>query len=402
MFTYFFFALRSEGIPVTILEWMTLIEALNMGLADSSLSRFYRLARSVLVKSETHFDRYDLAFMRCFGNTEVPDEIADRVAEWLRDPLPQYLFTEEERNELIKNLGMPDWEELKAALEERLRTQDAPHHGGNRWIGTGGTSPFGHSGFHPGGVRIGGDSYGRSAVKVAAERKYRDYRSDEIIGIRQFETALRKLRRFSTRVDGPKDLPDLDETVNETCRNGGLLKIVMTRPRKNTVKLIVLSDVGGSMQPYAKICGRLFSAVHKATHFKDIRFFYFHNCVYDYLYDDAGISSRRAVKTDDLMNNFNSDYKVILIGDASMAPSELLMPNGIIYWGETNEEPGLSRLKRIAGKFPYSVWLNPIPEKYRASDYGAKTIRIISEVFPMFELSPDGLDNAVKKLMVRK
>ena len=402
MFTGFFFALRQEGIPVSIVEWMTLMEALNIGIADSSLSRFYHLARSILVKSETQFDQYDVAFQRYFRGIEAPVKLLDQVSQWLSNPLPPYLFSEEERDELIRKLGMPDWEKLRAALEERLRTQDGLHHGGNHWIGTGGTSPFGHSGFHPGGIRIGGDSYGRSAVKVAAQRNYIEYRSDETIGIRQFEMALRKLRQFSTRIDGPKDQLDLDETINETSRNAGTLKLVWTRPRKNTVKLIVLMDIGGSMQGYAKLCSQLFSAVHKATHFKDIRFYYFHNCIYDYLYEDFGNIRRRSVKTNDFLRTFDSEYKVILVGDASMAPSELLQPDGIIYWGETNEDPGLTWLQRIARRFPYSIWLNPISEKYWDTTYGYRTIQIVREVFPMFELTLEGLEMAIKKLVVRK
>jgi len=401
MFVDFFFTLRGEGVPVSIVEWMTLMQALYMGMADSSLTRFYYLARSVLVKSETFFDQYDIAFQRYFKGVETPAGLLDQVSQWLANPLPPYLFSEEERNALIRELGTPDWEKLRAELEERLRTQDAPHHGGNRWIGTGGTSPFGHSGFHPGGIRIGGESYGRSAVKVAAERNYVEYRSDETLGIRQFETALRKLRQFSTRLDGPKDELDLEGTIDETCRNAGTLRLVWTRPRKNTVKLIVLMDIGGSMYPYANICSQLFTAVHKASHFKDIRFYYFHNCIYDSMYDGAD-SMRRSIKTTDVIKMFDSDYKVILVGDAAMAPSELLLPNGIIYWDQSNEDPGLTWLKRIAGKFPYNVWLNPISEKNWDDTYGAQTIQLVSEVFPMFELTLEGLDRAIKKLMVRK
>ena len=402
MFTNFFFTLREEGVPVTIVEWMTLMEALCLGMADSSLTQFYYLARSILVKSETHFDQYDIAFQRYFKGIEAPAKLIDQVSQWLENPLPSYLFTEEERRELIEKLGMPDWEKLRAALEERLKTQDGAHHGGNRWIGTGGTSPFGHSGFHPGGVRIGGASYGRSAVKVAAERNYVEYRSDETIGIRQFEMALRKLRQFSTRLDGPKDELDIDGTIDETSRNAGTLKLVWTRPRKNTVKLIVLMDIGGSMHQHAKICSQLFSAVHKATHFKDIRFYYFHNCIYDFVYEDSDGYIRETIKTTDMMKMFDSDYKVILVGDASMAPSELMMQNGIIYWDKSNDEPGITWLKRIARKFPYSVWLNPIQEKRWDTTHGFYTIQMIREVFPMFELTLEGIDRAVKKLMVRK
>jgi uncharacterized protein with von Willebrand factor type A (vWA) domain len=402
MFTSFFYTLRQEGIPVSITEWMTLMEALSAGLANSSLTGFYYLGRAILVKSESYFDQYDLAFQKYFYGIETSDRLLDLVNEWMANPLPAKMFSEEERDELLRKLGLPDWESLKAALEERLRTQDGAHHGGDHWIGTGGTSPFGHSGFHPGGMRIGGESYGRSAVKVAAERNYKDYRHDKTIGVRQFEVALRRLRQFSTRVDGAKDQLDLDDTIDETSKNAGRLTLVWTRPRRNAVKVIVLMDVGGSMTPYANICSQLFTAVHKASHFKDLRFYYFHNCIYDYLYFDSSIDLSKAVKTDDIMRLLNSDYKLIIIGDATMAPSELLMKGGIIYWDLYNDEPGIVWLKRIARKFPHNVWLNPSSEKYWEYSYGAKTLKMVREIFPMYELTLDGLDQAIKRLMVRK
>ncbi|OLN32250.1 vWA domain-containing protein [Desulfosporosinus metallidurans] len=402
MYTNFFYQLRREGVPVSITEWMTLMEALSVGLAESSLSGFYYLARAVLVKSESHFDQYDLAFQSYFQGIETPEQLLDQVSEWMANPLPAKMFSEEERNELLKKLGLPDWESLKTSLEERLRKQDGPHHGGNTWIGTGGTSPFGHSGFHPGGVRIGGDSHGQSAVKVASERNYRDYRSDTTLGVRQFEVALRRLRQFSTRLDGVKDQLDLEDTIDETCKNAGQLKLVWTRPRKNSVKVIVMMDAGGSMVSYAKICSQLFSAVHKSSHFKDLKFYYFHNCIYDLLYLDGSCNPRKAIKTEDILRSLNSDYKVIIIGDASMAPSELMMSDGNIFWDLGNDEPGITWLQRIAKKFPYNVWLNPIPEGYWERVHGYQTIKMVRDTFPMYELTLEGLDRAIKKLMVRK
>ncbi len=402
MYTNFFYALRREGVPVSITEWMTLMEALSVGLAESSLSGFYYLARAVLVKSESHFDQYDLAFQKYFQGIETPEQLLDQVSQWMENPLPPKMFSEEERNELLNKLGLPDWESLKAGLEERLRTQDGAHHGGNNWIGTGGTSAYGHSGFHPGGVRIGGESHGQSAVKVASERNYRDYRNDETLGIRQFEVALRRLRQFSTRLDGVKDQLDLDDTIAETCKNAGRLKLVWTRPRKNSVKVIVLMDVGGSMTPYAHICSQLFSAVHKSSHFKDLKFYYFHNCIYDHLFLDASNDIRKAVKTEDILRSLSSDYKVVLIGDAAMAPSELVMSDGNIYWDRSNAEPGITWLQRVAKKFPYNVWLNPIPEKYWERFQGYQTLKMVRDIFPMYELTLEGLDRAIKKLMVRK
>jgi len=378
------------------------MEALSAGLAESSLVGFYYLSRAVLVKSESHFDQYDLAFQKYFQGIETPEQLLDQVAEWMENPLPLKMFSEEERNELLDKLGLPDWESLKAALEERLRKQDGAHHGGNTWIGTGGTSPFGHSGFHPGGVRIGGESYGKSAVKVASERNYRNYRNDKTLGVRQFEVALRRLRQFSTRLEGVKDQLDLDDTIDETCKSAGRLKLVWTRPRKNTVKVIVLMDVGGSMTPYANMCSQLFSAVHKSSHFKDLKFFYFHNCIYDHLFLDASNDTRKAVKTEDILRSLSSDYKVVLIGDAAMAPSELMMSDGNIFWGLGNDEPGITWLQRLAKKFPYNVWLNPLPEKYWDRVHGSQTLIMVRNIFPMFELTLEGLDQAIKKLMVRK
>jgi uncharacterized protein with von Willebrand factor type A (vWA) domain len=402
MYINFFYTLRREGIPVSITEWMTLMEALSIGLAESSLTGFYYLARVVLVKSESHFDKYDLAFQKYFQGIETPEQLLDQISEWLENPLPARMFSEKERNELINKLGLPDWESLKEALAERLRTQDAPHHAGTKWIGTGGTSLFGHSGFHPGGVRLGGESHGQSAVKVASERNYRAYRNDVTLGIRQFEVALRRLRQFSTRLDGVKDELDLEETVAETCNNAGFLKLVWTRPRKNTVKVIVLMDVGGSMTSYAHICSRLFSAVHKSSHFKDLKFYYFHNCIYDNLYLDASRDTDKTVKTWDILRSLGSDYRLVILGDAAMAPSELTMTNGNIYWDLDNDEPGIIWLQRLAKKFPYNVWLNPLPEQEWDRVYGYQTLKIVRDIFPMFELTLEGLERAIKKLMVRK
>ncbi len=402
MFINFFYLLRSEGIPVSIIEWMTLMEALEAGLAGSSLTGFYFLSRAILVKSETQYDKYDQAFYKYFKGIESNEKMLDLVSKWLENPLPPRQFSEAERDELLKKLGMPDWEALKAALEERLRTQQGAHHGGSKWVGTGGTSPFGHSGFHPGGIRIGGDSHSRSAVKVAAERNYREYRSDKTLAVRQFEVALRRLRQFSTRVDGAKDELDLEGTIDATCNNAGRLKLVWTRPRRNAVKVLVLMDAGGSMTPYARICNQLFSAVHKASHFKDLKFYYFHNCIYDFLYLDASCNPRQAVNTESLLRTLDGDYKVIFVGDAAMAPSELFMAHGNIFWELDNEEPGIVWLERLARRFPHSAWLNPIPASHWDTMYGQQTLQAIRRIFPMFELTLDGLDNAVKKLMVRK
>ncbi|MCR4418831.1 MAG: VWA domain-containing protein [Clostridia bacterium] len=402
MFTDFFYLLRSEGVPVTLTEWMTFLEGLAKGLSYANLNSFYHLARATLVKSEAHFDRFDVAFLKYFSGIDTPEALLDKVWEWLANPLPPRGISPEELERWRRLQEEVDLEELQRQFLERLREQTEAHHGGSRWIGTGGTSPFGHSGYHPGGIRVGGESHARSAVKVAAERRFRAYRDDETLGVRQFEVALRRLRQLSTKVEGPKDELDLDGTIRETCRQGGFLELVWTRGRKNKVKVLLLMDVGGSMVPYSRLCSQLFTAVHRASHFQDLRFYYFHNCVYDYLYLDHACHPRNSVKTDQVLKNLGGDYKLIMVGDACMAPSELTQPGGIIWWGMYNEEPGLVWLERLARHFSHNVWLNPIPAGEWDTVYGHQTLNLIRRVFPMYELTVDGLTQAVKKLLVRR
>lgn len=402
MFTEFFYTLRRQGVPISLTEWITLQEALATGLNGTSLTSFYFLARAVLVKTETQYDRFDLAFQEYFEGIETDEKLLEQLEEWLANSLPARAFSKEEREQLLKELGFPDWDALREALEERLRTQKGPHHGGGRWIGTRGTAQFGNSGFNLGGVRLGGEFYALSAVKVAGERRYKAYRSDITLGVRQFEAALRRLRHFTTRIEGPKSELDLAATIDSTCGNGGHLKLEWTRPRQNTVKLLVLMDVGGSMSPYAKLCSRLFSAVHKMSHFKKLKFYYFHNCIYEYLFHDSNCDPDRSDNTEQILNTLASDHKIIIIGDAVMASSELLMRGGNIFWDLANERPGIAWLEQIAKQFHYSVWLNPIPQERWKTIYGHQTLTKIREVFPMYELTLDGIEQAMKRLMARK
>ncbi|MDT3700677.1 MAG: VWA domain-containing protein [Thermincola sp.] len=401
MFINFFYLLKREGVPVSITEWLTLMDALNKGMAASSLTSFYYLARAILVKSETHFDKYDIAFQRYFDGIETPAKIRDDIMEWLEHGLPPAPWDIDLETKLKFQLEELDLEELKKTFEERLKDQKSPHHGGSKWIGTGGNSPFGHSGSRPGGIRVGGQSRGRSAVKVAGERKFREFRGDETLGVRQFQVALRKLRQFTTRLEAPKDQLDLDGTISKTCQNAGRLEIVWTRPSKNSVKVLLLMDSGGSMAPYYRLCNQLFTAVNQAHHFKALKIFYFHNCVYDHIFLDPTCSYRNSMKTEDFLRTHDSEYKLIFLGDASMSPTELTEINGIIDWGATNDEPGLTWLGRLAHRYPHNVWLNPINEWEWGTTEGYYTIRMIKEIFPMFELTVDGLDKAIKKLKVR-
>lgn len=415
MFIDFFYELKNEGVPVSLTEWMTLMEALAKDLSFSSLTGFYYLARAVLVKSEAHYDRYDIAFAKYFKGLETTEDILEKALEWLNSPQADaFLFSEKRltkenveevrlqlEGSLKKQLSQWDIDKMRQQLEDRLKNQKKEHSGGPHWIGSGGTSPFGQSGFHQSGLRVGGDSGNLSAVKVAAKRAYREFRDDKITGVRQFEVALRKLRQLSTRTDGPKSELDLDGTIDATSRNAGMLKLVWDRPRRNMIKVVILMDSGGSMDRYIQICSRLFTAVNRATHFKDMKFYYFHNCIYDYIYKRPFIEHKYAVKTEEVLRTLNPDYRLIIVGDASMAPSELTMVGGAIDWWMKNDIPGITWLKRISRRFPYSVWLNPVPEPFWGKQPEYYTISMVQKVFPMYELTPDGIEKAVKRLKAK-
>jgi len=398
LFTDFYYTLRREGVQVTITEWLTLMQALKLGLAGDSLTGFYYLARSVLIKTETRYDAYDRAFLKYFAGVETPPQVTDQVLQWLENALPPLKMNPGEKKPSF------DWslDELRRALAERLEKQDGEHHGGSQWIGTGGTSPFGHSGYHPAGVRIGGESVNKSAVKVAGDRAYRDFRTDETLSTRQFELALRRLRLLSTAVEGEKDTLDLDATVDAIGRNAGRLELVWARSRKNRVKLLVLMDSGGSMNPYQRLCSRLFNAANKSTHFRDLQFYYFHNCVYEIIFKDPVCMRRNSLATFEFLRQYGSDYRLIIVGDASMGPGELLRPYGSLDWGADNEEPGINWMRRLAAHFEFSAWLNPIPRAHWKMVEGAYTISALQEVFPMFELTLDGLNECTKALISKK
>jgi len=397
MFTKFFYTLKNFGVPVSMNEWQALLEALNQGMAGSSLTGFYYLCRAILVKTEAHYDRFDLAFASFFEEIETPEGLPEKIWDWLDKEIPEIEITDEMR----RNHQQLDLDELKRMLEERLAEQNEEHHGGNRWIGTRGTSPFGHSGYHPGGIRIGGQSRNMSAVKVAGMRRFQEFRIDETLGVRQFQMALRKLRQFTTRLDGAKTELDIDATINKTCDNAGRLELVWERPRENGIKVLLLMDAGGSMVTYSRLCNQLFTAVNKSNHFKDLKIFYFHNCIYDWLYHDSRCRQDNYTETNYILNTYDSDYRVLIIGDASMAPYELMRSGGVIDWGLYNDKPGIEWLTQIRRHFEYSVWLNPIPKNYWGWMDGSFTIKKIGEVFPMEELTVEGLGKAINKLKSR-
>jgi uncharacterized protein with von Willebrand factor type A (vWA) domain len=389
MFTDFFYILRKRKVPVSTTEWMTLMKALARGYI-TNLDEFYFLARAILVKSEAYYDHYDVAFQEYFQGIEAPAEISDEILEWVRDPLNRMTLSEED----LALFDSLDLDELLRELEKRLKEQTEQHDGGGHWIGRGGTSPFGHSGYHPAGIRIGGQSGGRHAIQIAQERRFRNYRNDLTLDVRQIKLALKGLRQLG-RI-GPEDELDLEESIEATAKNAGEIDLIWRRSRKNAVKVLLLMDVGGSMEPFALLCSQLFSAAHSSSHFRDFHYYYFHNCIYDNLYQD--IERQEAISTDHLLRTLEPDHKLLLVGDARMGPWELVERYGAINYYERNEIPGVIWLKRIAQHFTHCVWLNPDDPRF----WVHPTIQVIGKLFPMFPLTLEGLGQAVKRLVVKQ
>lgn len=397
MFLEFFYLLRARGLDVSINEWMTLMEALDKGLAKASLMGFYRLCRSILIKTEADYDKFDRVFYEYFKGIETPEQLPEEFWKWLSESDRERELSDKGDDELFAR----ELEELLQMFEERIKEQKEKHDGGNYWIGTGGTSPMGRGGYNPSGIRVGGKSRHKTALQVAGERNFKDFREDTILDIRQFQMAFRKLRQYSSRVDCSEKELDIDKTIDETCDNGGLLSLAYEKPRKNTVKVLLLIDSDGSMLPYSRLCNRLFQAVRKSNHFKDLQIYYFHNAIYDNLYTTPHCKMRDSVETTWVFNKLDSEYKVIFVGDAAMAPSELYRPGGNSIIGLFNRETGMEWFDKFKKRFKKQIWLNPISKESWEYTYGARTIHDIGQVFPMFELTLDGLEAGIKKLLVR-
>ena len=394
MFVDFFYTLRQVGIPVTPTAFLRLHKALNMGLINS-VDDLYTAARCILVKSERYFDLYDQVFAHRFQGLELKDpderelsEIARALLdEWLKDPqlLAQALGVDESE---LKKLTP---EELIEYFLARLKEQTEAHHGGNKWIGTGGTSPVGHSGFHPGGMRVGGISRNKSAVKVAMDRRYRDYSQEVPLTQSQIGEALKRLRHMVPV--GPKDKVNIAKTIYQTVKNAGEIEIVFSQSLKDRLKVILVIDNGGwSMDPYVLVVQTLFN--YARSQFKDLKNYYFHNTIYNCLWEDPSRRYKR-FHVNELVR-LDRETRVIIVGDASMAPYELMSENGSIYFGEQSGRPSLESLRFIATTFPHALWLNPVP----ACDWRhTHTIGVIRQIFPMFELTIAGLEKAVVHMM---
>jgi len=384
MFLDFFLLLKKYKIPVTITEYLSFLKALP--LADCDLTNFYYLARAFLVKNEGYFDIYDQCFYNYFKDVPMALTIDETILEWLMNPKNRRYLTPEE----IAMLKALDLDELKRLFEQRLREQKERHDGGNKWIGTGGTSPFGRGGYHPTGISLGLTHNSGTAIKLAVQRRYQNYRHDLVLDIRQIQMALKKLRRLKR--EGREDELDLDETIDKTCKNCGDIELVFRPERKNNIRVILLMDAGGSMDPYAATCSQLFSAAYNVKFFRDFKYFYFHNCIYTYLYKDIEQTNKSKIPTQDIIRKYDKHYKLIIVGDAMMHPDELMAPGGSMYYSDPDGIPGIVWLKRLGEHFKKAVWLNP-------AHYGGYTANQIEKIFPMFPLTIDGLEEAIKKLI---
>jgi uncharacterized protein len=389
MLLTFFTDLRAAKVPVSLREYLTLLDALDRDLAEKSVEEFYYLARASLVKDERHFDRFDRVFAHVFKGVEALGQAVDKTEipeEWLRKVAERFLTEDEKRQ--IEALG---WDKLWETLKERLKEQKGRHQGGNKWIGTGGTSPYGAHGYNPEGVRIGQDrNRNNRAVKVWDKREFRDFDDNVELGVRNMRIALRRLRRFA-RTGAAEEL-DLDGTIQETASKG-YLDVRLRPERRNAVKVLLFLDVGGSMDWHIEIAEELFSAAR--MEFKHFEHFYFHNCIYESVWRENRRRFDRKTPTLDVIRTYPSDYRVVFVGDASMSPYEIMMPGGSVeHW---NEEPGQAWMQRILDHFPKAVWLNPLPRE----QWGyTQSVGIMRQMVSgrMYPLNLEGIDQGMREL----
>ena len=387
MFVEFLYELRERGVKVGLHESVSLAQALGLGLHKGTLDGFYEMARALCVHREQDLDGFDRAFAHHFHG--VPDEaiaLTEELMRWLQEPAAKRQLTAEEEL-LLKRMNL---DEVREQMRQRLAEQRARHDRGNQWVGTGGTSPHGAGGTNPAGIKVGDAPGGRGALEVAGERRFKDLRSDVTLDTRHIEVALRRLRAFVR--EGALEELDIEGTIDQTARNAGELELKLRPRRRSNLRVLLLLDVGGSMDPHADVCERLFSAAKRATHFKELRTFYFHNCVYGRVYQSAALS--RGVDVLQLLQDCDPSWRLIVVGDASMSPWELQSAGSRWSWTEDSGASGLAWLAHLAQHFPHAAWLNPEREN---SWFG--TAEVIRRVFRMYRLSQDGLLEAVQNLM---
>jgi uncharacterized protein len=386
MFIPFLYVLREHGVPVGAQEALNLAQAMARGLHQNSLDEFYHLARCLTVHRESHLDAFDAAFYAHFHGVQWQSlQLQSELLDWLEDP--------KQAQDLEGLLAGLDPEELRRQFEERLQEQTERHDGGSKWIGTGGRSPFGHSGAKQPGIRVGGKSRHRSAIHVAGERRFANYRNDRQLDVRQYGVALRKLRSFAR--DGNDLELDVEDTIEATAQNAGELELVLKAPRRPNTRVILMMDVGGSMDSHIYEVERLFSAAAASTHFKEFRSYYFHNCIYDKLFLNADFTASISLK--DFLRGLNKTYRLVMIGDAAMAPYELFNPKGQYFFRENKgAKAGWESMVELAAFFERAIWLNPEDPKYWQGI--GSTREAIARIFPMYPLTVDGLDEAIKVL----
>jgi uncharacterized protein len=384
-----FDTLRRYGVPVTIGEFLDLLQALDKNLVFAEQEKFYHMSRMILVKDEKHFDKFDRAINAFFNGLESMDGMLEALIpdDWVRDAFQKELSQEE----LDKLQSFDNLEELIEQFKQRLAEQEERHEGGNKWIGTGGTSPFGNNGFHPEGIRVGGEGKQNKAVKVWEKRDYKNLDGDSALGTRNIQLALRRLRKFART--GAEDLFDLDDTISSTARNAGLLDIKMVPERHNAVKVLIFFDIGGSMDYHVAACEQLFSAVR--SEFKHLEFFYFHNFIYESVWKDNRRRMNESTSTVDILNKYAQDYKVIFVGDAAMSPYEIMSDGGSVeHW---NKESGEIWMRRVLANYPQVAWINPVAQS--EWQYSQST-RIIDDLFEghMFPMTVNGLEACMAHL----
>ena len=386
MLVNFFQGLKDGGVPVTPRELLDLLAAMNKQLVFGSIDDFYNLSRAVMVKDEKYYDRFDRAFGLHFRDLEGVDDVIEALIpdDWLRSEFVKQLSEEDKAK--IESLG--GLEKLIDEFKKRLEEQEKRHEGGNKWVGTGGTSPFGNDGFHPEGIRVGGQGKNKKAVKVWDRRDFKNLDDSVEIGTRNIKVALRRLRKFART--GSADELDLDDTISSTAKNAGLLDIKMIPERHNAVKVLLFLDVGGSMDPHVKVCEELFSAAR--SEFKHLKHFYFHNFLYDNVWENNIRRHNQRTPLHDVMHKFGHDYKVVIVGDASMSPYEIVQPGGSVeHW---NEEPGAVWLERLRSTYEKCVWLNPVPEdEWQYTQSISITNQLMEE--KMYPLTLGGLEDAM-------
>jgi uncharacterized protein with von Willebrand factor type A (vWA) domain len=389
MLVQFFLSLKSAGVPVTVRELLDLLAGLEARLAFLDVDEFYQLARICMVKDEKYYDRFDKAFGSYFSDLSTLEDIIEAVIpdDWLRREFLKQLSDED--NAKIESLGGLD--KLIEEFKKRLDEQKKRHAGGNKWIGTGGTSPFGHSGYNPEGVRVGGESRNKKAVKVWERRDFKNLDDNVELGTRNIKVAMRRLRKFART--GAADELDINDTISSTARNGGMLDLKMVPERHNAVKVLLFFDVGGSMDPHIKVCEELFSAAR--TEFKHMEYFYFHNYIYESVWDNNFRRHSERLQMLDIMHKYSADYKVIFVGDASMSPYEILQPGGSVeHW---NEEAGEAWMRRLLETYEKVAWLNPVPP----SEWDwTQSIKIVEQQLEghMYPMTLDGLEKAMAYL----